>query len=57
MTPSRLPPGPTPHHTADADFETIFELAPVSLWLEDFSAVRALFARWRTEGVTDLAAY
>ncbi|WP_334133750.1 sensor domain-containing diguanylate cyclase [Tepidimonas sp.] len=57
MTPSRLPPGPTPHHTADADFETIFELAPVSLWLEDFSALRALFERWRTEGVTDLAAH
>jgi len=32
-------------------------LVPVSLWPKDFSALRALFARWRIEGVTDLAAY
>ena len=25
------------------DFEHMFELAPVSLWLEDYSAVRRLF--------------
>ncbi len=41
--------------SSPSDFEQMFELAPVSLWLEDFSAVRALFARWRSEGVTDLA--
>lgn len=40
--------------SSQADFEHMFELAPVSLWLEDYSAVRALFARWRGEGVTDL---
>ncbi|ODU07091.1 MAG: histidine kinase [Rubrivivax sp. SCN 71-131] len=40
-----------------ADFEHMFELAPVSLWLEDFSGVRALFERWRAAGVTDVAAY
>lgn len=32
----------------------MFELAPVALWLEDFSGVREVFARWRDEGVTDL---
>ncbi len=32
----------------------MFELAPISLWLEDFSGVRALFERWRAEGVTSL---
>ena len=39
---------------ADAD---MFELAPVSLWLEDYSALRALLERWRAEGVNDLRAH
>jgi diguanylate cyclase (GGDEF)-like protein len=38
----------------DAD---MFELAPVSLWLEDFSAVREQFERWRAAGVADLRAF
>ncbi|KND59186.1 PAS/PAC domain [Candidatus Burkholderia verschuerenii] len=38
----------------DAD---MFDLAPVSLWLEDFSAVREQFERWREAGVTDLRAH
>ena len=25
----------------------MFELAPVSLWLEDYSALKALFEQWR----------
>jgi diguanylate cyclase (GGDEF)-like protein len=40
--------------TDDAD---MFELAPVSLWLEDFSGVRTLFDAWRAAGVTDLRAH
>jgi diguanylate cyclase (GGDEF)-like protein len=32
----------------------MFDLAPVSLWLEDYSGVRALFARWHAEGVRDV---
>src|ERR1700761_8077286 len=39
------------------DDSGMFELAPVSLWLEDFSGVRALFDTWRAEGVTDLRAW
>ena len=39
------------------DHEEMFELAPVSLWLEDYSALHALFARWRAAGVTDLGAH
>lgn len=39
-----------------SEFEQIFELAPVSLWLEDYSRIRQLFDRWRGEGVSDLAA-
>ncbi|MBS0291385.1 MAG: diguanylate cyclase [Proteobacteria bacterium] len=40
-----------------ANFEHMFEIAPVSLWLEDYSAVRALFAQWREQGVVDVAAH
>ena len=36
------------------DDAEMFYLAPVSLWLEDFSAVRSLFEEWRGAGVTDL---
>lgn len=35
----------------------MFERAPVSLWLEDYSALKHLFDRWRRDGVTDLRAY
>ena len=48
-----LPRGPAP---ANDDSE-MFELAPVSLWLEDFSGVRTLFDAWRADGVTDLRAH
>lgn len=40
-----------------SDDGEMFELAPVSLWLEDFSGVKALFEQWRAEGVTDLASH
>lgn len=36
------------------DYERLFESAPISLWLEDYSALKTLFERWRAEGVTDL---
>ena len=39
------------------DHEEMFELAPVSLWLEDYSALHALFASWRAAGVQDLRAH
>ncbi|UDL94226.1 sensor domain-containing diguanylate cyclase [Lichenihabitans sp. PAMC28606] len=32
----------------------MFDLAPVSLWLEDYGALRLLFERWRGLGITDL---
>ena len=41
------------HH---ADIET-FDLAPISLWLEDFSGVKHLFEKWRRSGVTDIRSY
>jgi diguanylate cyclase (GGDEF)-like protein len=39
------------------DFETMFDLAPVSLWLEDYSELKRLFDRWRAEGVEDVTAH
>ena len=39
------------------DYVQMFELAPISLWLEDYSGVRALFEEWRADGVTDLRAH
>ena len=41
----------------DTDYEHLFESAPISLWLEDYSALKALFDTWRSLGVTDLGAY
>ncbi|WGD32478.1 sensor domain-containing diguanylate cyclase [Ancylobacter sp. WKF20] len=41
--------------TTDARTDAMmFDLAPISLWLEDFSAVKTLFEQWRAEGVTSL---
>jgi diguanylate cyclase (GGDEF)-like protein len=35
----------------------MFELAPVSLWLEDYTGLKQLFAEWRATGITDLRAH
>lgn len=40
-----------------SDDAQMFESAPISLWLEDYSALRTLFDQWRAQGVTDLAAH
>ena len=39
------------------DFEDMFDLAPVSLWMEDYSGLKLLFDQWRAEGITDLLAH
>ena len=39
------------------DDAMMFEIAPTSLWLEDYSAVKTLFDAWRAAGVADLRAY
>jgi diguanylate cyclase (GGDEF)-like protein len=41
----------------ETDFELMFESAPISLWLEDYSGLKMLFDDWRAQGVTDLAAH
>ncbi|MGC9185836.1 MAG: sensor domain-containing diguanylate cyclase [Thiomonas sp.] len=45
------------HPSPQDALSDMFELAPVSLWVEDFSALRALFEQWRSAGVTDLRAW
>ncbi len=35
----------------------LFDISPVSMWLEDYSELKALFDTWRSEGVRDLRAY
>src|SRR5436190_1094933 len=47
----------TPAVAVRNDDAEMFELAPVSLWLEDYSALRQLFIAWRHAGVTDLREY
>ena len=39
------------------DFEQMFDLAPVSLWLEDYSGVKALFDGFQASGISDLQAH
>ena len=39
------------------DDSSMFEVAPVSLWLEDYSALKTLFDQWRGAGVADLRGY
>ncbi|WP_417434997.1 diguanylate cyclase domain-containing protein [Hoeflea sp.] len=35
----------------------IFDLAPVAMWIEDFSGVKRQFDQWRSEGVEDIRAF
>jgi len=37
--------------------DAMFELAPIALWLEDYSELRRLFDRWRSAGIVDLRSY
>ena len=46
-----------PEFAADLDGTYMFEMAPVSLWLEDYSALRELFDSLRSDGVIDLRAW
>ena len=41
----------------DEGYEDMFDLAPVSLWLEDYGALRVLLEQWRAAGITDLRAH
>ncbi|TCQ11840.1 diguanylate cyclase (GGDEF)-like protein [Rhizobium sp. PP-F2F-G36] len=39
------------------DVAQTFDLAPVAMWIEDFSGVHALFETWRREGVENISAF
>jgi len=39
------------------DDARMFDLAPVSLWLEDYSGLKQLFDEWRSAGVSSLREY
>jgi len=43
--------------SALSDSANIFDLAPISLWLEDYSGLRKQFEEWRALGVSDLGAF
>ena len=45
---------PSAPPSAPMDDPTTFDLAPVSLWLEDYSALRVQLEDWRAQGVTSL---
>ena len=42
---------------SEARFRNLFENSPVSIWEEDFSAVKAYFDRLKAEGIDDFEAY
>lgn len=44
-------------HASGYDHAKMFDLAPVSLWLEDYSGLLRLFRSWREAGIADLGAY
>jgi diguanylate cyclase (GGDEF)-like protein len=44
-------------HQDGADYTEMFELAPTSLWLEDYRELRHQLQSWRNAGVTDLRSF
>ncbi len=42
---------------AETRFHNLFKYAPISLWEEDYTAIKQEFDRLRAEGVTDLRSY
>jgi diguanylate cyclase (GGDEF)-like protein len=43
----------TPQAVVDVP-QAMFDLAPVSLWLEDYTGLKRLFRQWRADGIIDL---
>ena len=46
-----------PLTTSSADFELMFESAPISLWLEDYSSLKKTFDDLRAQGVVDFSVH
>ena len=34
-----------------------FDLAPIAMWIEDFSGVKTVFDQWRREGIDDVESF
>jgi diguanylate cyclase (GGDEF)-like protein len=47
----------TARRRAERRFENLFERSPISLWEEDYSAIKAYFDSLRSQGVVDLQAH
>ncbi|MFN8382277.1 MAG: sensor domain-containing diguanylate cyclase [Anaerolineales bacterium] len=47
----------TARKRAERRFKDLFEASPISLWEEDYSAIKAYFEVLRAQGVTDLQEY
>jgi diguanylate cyclase (GGDEF)-like protein len=47
----------TARKRAERHLQDLFEASPISLWEEDYSAVKAYFETLRAEGITDLQDY
>ncbi|MFD1913063.1 sensor domain-containing diguanylate cyclase [Halodurantibacterium flavum] len=43
--------------TTERQEGSTFDLAPVSMWIEDFSGVKRKFDEWRAQGVTDIRSF
>jgi diguanylate cyclase (GGDEF)-like protein len=41
----------------DSTEANVFDLAPIAMWIEDFSEVKAQFDAWRAAGVDDIRAF
>ena len=42
---------------SERHFQMLFEYAPISLWEQDFSAIKTFFDGLRRQGVRDLGRY
>ena len=47
----------TSQKRAERRFQSLFEVSPISLWEEDYSAIKAYFEVLRSQGVTNLQEY
>jgi diguanylate cyclase (GGDEF)-like protein len=52
-----FPHQPAASSTPGSDDGDIFDIAPVSLWLEDYSGVQRQLQEWRAQGVSDLRTF
>ena len=57
VSPPRFTTDVAAAYNAKNELASLFDFAPVSLWLEDYSALFNKFAQFRASGVNDLLAH